>query len=398
MRSADDTAAAVTPVLGDRALFDDARRDRKPLFNRDRLSAAIQAADLDAVVAVTAANITYTGGAWVPHPLLLSFVITTASHEQIVVINEADEYYFNEYSWVEDIRGFRFGSQADDGAFELFREAIGELGLDQSALGIELSAMPKPTVERLEGALPGAKITDAHDVFEAARLVKTPAELDLIRLAAYCTDKAIQTAFALTAPGDTEKSLAASMQANALHLGADTTGHTHVHAGTHSNVVHTLSLERPMASGELVHVDFGAVFAGYATDISRNAVIERPSARQLEIYRRLLEIERMLIDHLRPGVKASAIFERAVAAFDACGLTHPWGTLGHSTGLTIHEGFEFAVGAETILAPGMVVCIEPSHIEQGDGRYHIEDCVIVTEGDPEVISDFAAIDDLFVIR
>jgi Xaa-Pro aminopeptidase len=217
-------------------------------------------------------------------------------------------------------------------------------------------------------------------------------------LAAYCTDKAIQTAFALTAPGATEKSLAALMQANVLALGADATGHTHVHAGVHSTIVHTLSLERPMRPGEVVHVDFGAAFAGYQTDISRNAVIERPNPRQREIYAGLLEIERLLIDRLRPGVAACELFELAVRAFEQRGLTHPWGTLGHSIGVSVHEGFEFAAGEETVLEPGMVVCIEPSHIEPSDARYHIEDTIVITDGEPRPISTFAPIDELFPIK
>jgi Xaa-Pro aminopeptidase len=353
---------------------------------------------LDALIAVSSANVTYTGGVWVPHPLLSSFVVTTASHEQRVVINEADEYYFNEYSWIDDIRGFRFGPHATDDALALLQEAIGELRLERAVIGVELGEVSGAAARQLEAALPSATLVEGHDAFEEARLVKTEAELELLTLANYCTDKAIQTAFALTAPGATEKSLAALMQANVLALGADATGHTHVHAGVHSTIVHTLSLERPMMPGEVVHVDFGAAFAGYQTDLSRNAVVERPTRRQREIYSGLLEIERLLIEALRPGVAACEIFELAGPAFAERGLTHPWGTLGHSIGVSVHEGFEFSAGEDTVLEPGMVVCIEPSHIEQGDARYHIEDTLVITQADPRPISSFAPIDELFPIR
>jgi len=81
-------------LAGERGIFDFARRNRRAFFNRERLLESVKGAGFDGVVAVSPANITYTGGAWVPHPLLLSFVVTTASGEQGVVINEADEYYF----------------------------------------------------------------------------------------------------------------------------------------------------------------------------------------------------------------------------------------------------------------------------------------------------------------
>jgi Xaa-Pro aminopeptidase len=388
----------IAEAAGERAIFDRARRNRRSLFDPRRLERAITARGHDAVIAVSSSNVTCTGGVWVPHPLLSSFVVTTASGEQSVVINEADEYYFNEYSWISDIRGFRFGPNAGADALGLLQDAVADLGLQQAVVGIELGQMSRVAVEQLETALPHATLVDGQDVFDETRLVKTAGELELIGLAAYCTDKAIQTAFALTSPGATEKSLAALMQANVLALGADATGHTHVHAGVHSTIVHTLSIERPMLPGEVVHVDFGAAFAGYQTDISRNAVVERPSPRQREIYAGLLEIERLLIDALRPGVAAREIFALGQVAFEQRGLTHPWGTLGHSIGLAVHEGFEFAAGEETVLEPGMVVCVEPSHIEQGDARYHIEDTLVITGGAPKPISSFAPIDELFPIR
>jgi Xaa-Pro aminopeptidase len=391
----DGSAAA---VRGQRDVLDRARRDRRPLFEAERLARAMAGHGLDAVIASSAANVTYTGGAWVPHPLLLSFVVTTASGEQGVVINEADEFYFDEYSWIDDVRGFRFGPGAAEDALSLLRGLLADLGLERATIGAELTAMPRAVLEQVERAAPGATVVDAAATFEEARMVKTAAELDLLRIAAYCSDKAIQTAFALTRPGDTERDLATRMQSNTLHLGADATGHTHVHAGVHSTIVHTLSLERPIAPGEVVHVDFGASFAGYVSDISRNAVAGGASPRQREIYAHLLEIERILIDRLRPGTRASEIFELAQAEFAARKLVHPWGTLGHSIGLTVHEGFEFAANAETVLEPGMVVCVEPSHIEDGDARYHIEDTVVVTDVEPEVISSFAPIDEIFVLR
>ena len=381
-----------------RSVLDGARQNRRDLFDRAGLQRAIAAQDLDGVIASSAANVTYSGGAWVPHPLLLSFVVTTAAGGQAVVSNEADGFYFNAYSWISDVRSFPFGPGAVDDAFGALRGVLVDLGLERGRIGVELAAMSRPALERIEAAAPGATVVDATDVFEAARLVKTPGELELLRIAAYNSDKAIQTAFALGQPGDTEKSLAARMQCTALLLGADATGHTHVHAGTHSEIVHTLSIERPIAPGEVVHVDFGASFAGYVSDISRNAVARAPSSRQREIYAQLVEIEDVLIERLRAGRLASESFELAQRQFRARDLVHPWGTLGHSIGLTVHEGFEFAVGADTVLEPGMVVCVEPSHIEQGDARYHIEDTVIVTDGEPEVISSFAPIDEIFIIK
>ncbi|MEX2645136.1 MAG: Xaa-Pro peptidase family protein [Gaiellaceae bacterium] len=388
----------VDTLVRDSLLFDAARRNRRSLFNQDRLYAGMEDAGLDAVVASTPANVTYTGGAWIPLPLLYAFVLTTRGGEQAIVINEADEYFLREYSWVKDIRSFRFGPGSDRQALALFSDALSDHGLHGGTIGIELSSIPVDVYRALVENFPTITWRDAKSVFDHARLVKTEGEIELFRAAAYMTAKAIATAFMLVSPGDTEKTLAAEMQSTVLRFGADSLLHAHVHAGRHSTVVHTLSLEEPIRPGEVIHVDFGAAFAGYSTDLSRNAVVVNADTKQDQIYRHLWEIHQVVLDAVRPGIRAEEVFRVAQPEFDARGLTHPWGTIGHSTGLDIHEGFELSIGSDVVLETGMILNVEPSHIEPDDARYHLEDTVLVTEAGYELLSDFSSTEQLFEIR
>jgi Xaa-Pro aminopeptidase len=354
-------------------------------------------AGLDAVVASSPANVTYTVGAWIPLPLLDTFVLTTASDEQAVVVNEADAYHLGAYGAVSDVRAYRFGPTSEQQALDHFGDLLREHGLERSVVGIELGFLPLRVHRALVREFPEVDWRDAGGVFEQARVIKTPAEIEILRRACFATEKAMQTGFALVAPGDTEKTLAAEMQGCVLRFGADALLHAHVHAGEHSLIVHTLALEEPIRPGEVIHVDFGAVFAGYTTDLSRNAVVGQPSSAQRDIYAKLYEIHLLTREALVPGVTADEIFRRIEPEFAARGLVHPWATLGHSSGLTIHEGFEIARGSQAVLEPGMVINYEPSHIEPGDARYHIEDTVVITEDGNELLSDFSAADAMFVI-
>lgn len=386
-----------TEVKDGAALFDLARRDRHHLFNESRLQAEIAGAGLDAVIASTAGSLTYTTGAWIPLAILSTFAVTTADNRQGIVVNEADDYFLNEYSWVEDIRAFRYGDSPEV-ALGLLRDLLRDLGLERATIGIELGSISIDVHRSLLEFFPDIEWRDAGPVFERTRMVKTEGEIELFRAAAYMTEKAILTGFALVKPGDTEKELAAAMQSAALRFGADNLLHAHVHAGTHSTIVHTLSLEEPMRHGEVVHVDFGAVFAGYSTDLSRNAVVHRADAKQEKIYRDLWEIHQVVLGEVKPGIPAEHLFRVLEPEFRKRGLVHPWGTMGHSTGLAIHEGFELSVGCETPLEPGMILNVEPSHIEQGDARYHLEDSVLVTEDGCEILSDYSSTERLFEIR
>ena len=382
-------------------ILDLARIDRRNLFDLERLKEGMKRSNLDAVVAVSPENVTYTGGAYVQIPILSSFVVTTASGSQGVVINEADAYFFRENSWIKDIRSFRYtanSTEANRNAVGLLAELLGDLDVDSARIGIEATFFPWTFAEETRRQVPKAKWEDAGDAFNYARLVKTPDEIALFRFAAYYTDKAIMTAFADARPGDTEKGLAAEMQAKVLRFGADQLSHAHVHSGIHSTVVHALSIEKPLEPGEVVHVDFGASFAGYNTDISRNAVVQEASSKQEEIYSKLWHIEEVLFDYVRPGVLGNDVFELSEKEFKKVGLVYPWGTIGHSTGLSVHEGFELARGSEGVVEEGMIFQIEPSHIEAGDARYHIEDSVLIVSDGVELLTEFGNKPEMFVIR
>ena len=95
---------------------------------------------------------------------------------------------------------------------------------------------------------------------------------------------------------------------------------------------------------------------------------------------------------------AKELFAFADKEFEKVGLVYPWGTLGHSTGLQVHEGFEITRGQTRVFEPRMLFNIEPTHIEAGDARYHIEDTILITETGNELLSSFANTEEMFVIK
>jgi Xaa-Pro aminopeptidase len=315
-----------------------------------------------------------------------AFIVTTGAGERAAVVNEADADFLHAYSTLSNVRSYRFSADSEADAISLLGDLIDELGLSSARLGIELGAISTGRFQSLVERCPQVEWRDAEPVFQAARLVKTPEELNVLRFAAVATARAIDTAFAEADPTTTEKQLAAQIQANALLAGADELSHANINAGKHSTLGHTVSLEKVIQPQEVVHVDFGAKWAGYTSDVSRNAVMSEPTAKQRDIYDRLSTIHETLLEWVGPGISAGEVFERGQAEFAKAGLTYPWGTLGHSIGLAMHEGFELAAGSNVVLEPGMVVCIEPSHIEPDDARYDVEDMVAICEDGIEVLS------------
>jgi Xaa-Pro aminopeptidase len=116
------------------------------------------------------------------------------------------------------------------------------------------------------------------------------------------------------------------------------------------------------------------------------------------LYARLFEIEQAMLEIIRPGVLVAEVWEAGQRLFADRRLEHPWATLGHSVGLSLHEGFEISAGVDVPIEENMVIAIEPSHIEPRDARYDIEDMVAVTAQGAERMSAFLDTQRMFQIR
>jgi Xaa-Pro aminopeptidase len=368
--------------------------------NVERLHRAMAEEGLDAVVASSPWNVSYLCGLSIDFNLL-TFLVTTSDGRQGLVINEADAYFMRNDSAIPDVRDYPYSETtavAAQRSIGLLAEMLHDLGLSHSKLGFEVDFLPALYRDQVVEAAPDVVLGNGSAVLNEARLVKTPDEIAILRDAAYYTDKAIHTGFAISRPGDRERDVANAMQSALLRYGATALSHTVCSAGVQSTVVHAHPLDKPIALGDVIHVDFGGRFAGYQTDLSRNAVVGEPNSRQRTIYRHLWEIEQMLLANMKPGVNARELFRLAEDAFHRAGLRHPWGTLGHSTGMLVHEGFEITRTTERVIEQGMVLNIEPTHIEQGDARYHIEDTVLVTDTGVEILSNYHDPKEMYVIR
>lgn len=369
-------------------------------FNRAKLFDAMAEAGVDAVVASSPWNVTYTAGVYldIPQP---TFLVTTRDGRQALIVNEADAYLMRSNSSVGDVRDYRIGESmaADaDEAARMLRDVLTEMGLKSGRIGIEEDILSGRAERRLGELLPEAKLRPATRCFEEARMFKLPWEVEAFRKAAYYTDKAIMTGFAQARPGDTERDLAAAIQSLALRSGAQTLCHTVCSAGVQSTVVHAYPLDKPIRPGEAIHVDFGARFDGYSTDLSRTAMVGEPNARQRDIHNVLWDAEQAMLARIKPGLVARELYDLNGEIMARHGLANPWGTIGHSTGLRVHEGFDITASCERVLEPGMILNIEPTHIEKGDARYHIEDSVVVTDTGIEILSTYYNSNEMFVIR
>jgi Xaa-Pro aminopeptidase len=240
----------------------------------------------------------------------------------------------------------------------------------------------------LEGAVEAAPIA-AVDLTRPLRIVKTAREQARLREAARLTDAAFAHVLeGALRPGVREVDVALALERFVREQGGDRMAFDAIVAGgPRSAMPHGVASARVLERGDLVTLDFGAVVDGYHADMTR-AVALGPVAEPLRSwYDAVLEAQEAAVAAIRPGlsgVEADAVArDRLAVAGLADRFVH---SLGHGTGLQIHEGPSLSVRSKDVLAPGMIVTIEPGVYDPAVGGLRIEDLVLVTESGHEVFS------------
>jgi len=240
----------------------------------------------------------------------------------------------------------------------------------------------------LEGAKEGAPIA-AVDLTRPLRIVKTAREVARLREAARLTDAAFAHVLeGALRPGVREVDVALALERFVREQGGDRMAFDAIVAGgPRSAMPHGVASARVLERGDLVTLDFGAVVDGYHADMTR-AVALGPVAEPLRSwFDAVLEAQEAAIAALRPGlsgIEADAVArDRLTAAGLADRFVH---SLGHGTGLEIHEGPSLSVRSKDVLEAGMIVTIEPGVYDPDVGGLRIEDLILVTETGFEVLS------------
>jgi Xaa-Pro aminopeptidase len=265
-------------------------------------------------------------------------------------------------------------------------------------LAIELLAGSEPVVQAdhltwhaaraLEEAR-GAPPVAAVDLTRPLRIVKTAREIACLREAARLTDAAFAHVLeGALRPGAREVDVALALARFVREQGGDGLAFEPIVAGgPRSAMPHGVASARVLERGDLVTLDFGAVVDGYHADMTR-AVALGPVAEPLRTWFDLvLDAQRAAVAALRPGMAGVAADAVARALLAAAGIAARFAhSLGHGTGLQIHEGPSLSVRSKDVLAPGMIVTVEPGVYDAAVGGLRIEDLVLITDTGCEVLS------------
>jgi Xaa-Pro aminopeptidase len=256
----------------------------------------------------------------------------------------------------------------------------------EGSVGFEADAVSYSSWEVLRGG--GLQLVPRRGLVETLRAVKDESELDTIRRAGEITSEAYARLAEERFVGRTERELAWRLDELFRELGGHASAfETIVASGPNAAKPHARPTDRTMEAGETVVVDAGAMVDGYNADCTRTFATGPLPAELKTAYAATLEAQLAGLEASRAGVTGVDADEAARDKIEAAGFGANFGHgLGHGVGLEVHEAPRLSRESSDTLAAGNVVTVEPGVYLEGLGGIRIEDLVIVTDGEPEVLT------------
>ena len=214
------------------------------------------------------------------------------------------------------------------------------------------------------------------------RVQKNEEEIKLIKKAVEISDKAFDHIIEFIRPGVSENDIAAELEYTMRKLGSERPAFTTIVAsGKRGSLPHGTATEKLIVAGEFVTMDFGAVYKGYHSDITRTVCAGQASSRQKELYNIVLKAHLMGISDIHAGLDCRTIDAPSRQYIKDMGYGSNYGHgLGHGVGLEIHELPRLSPMADKIIIKkDMLVTVEPGIYVPGFGGIRIEDTVLVGE-------------------
>ncbi|MCQ2491041.1 MAG: aminopeptidase P family protein [Ruminococcus sp.] len=249
---------------------------------------------------------------------------------------------------------------------------------------IESQSLTVSRLHTLRSQLKDIEIIDTDvlsNAVNALRSVKDDYEIDCIKKAQAIAEKAFDGILGYIREGVTERQIALELNRLMFEYGAeDLSFETIALSGANTSMPHGVPSDKKVMTGEFVLLDFGAVYNGYHSDMTRTVCVGEPDDEMRRIYNIVLEAQTAALEAAHAGMMGHELDSVARGIISDEGFGNCFGhSLGHGVGLEIHERPNAAPNYKQTLNAGAVVTVEPGIYIAGRFGVRIEDFVILTE-------------------
>lgn len=266
----------------------------------------------------------------------------------------------NQVSWVKDMIGTRSGLWGQSIAQDI-KTALTKANVIKGKIGVDgFHLVTEPVAKSVRAVLSGYELVENTGIVDKVRMVKSPAEFEVICEASRLADIGLEAFIKAIKPGVSVATSISDGEHTAKAHGAESA----FMIGTPSDspfmwgvgALHS-SLGEIYKEGDMVAIELNAGYQGYYGQVARSFVIGKASAKQKRIYDTAMAAYEKSVAMLKPGVKASEVFKVGIDILTGAGYERLQMRNGHGMGLTIAEGFNVIESDDTEIRPGFYVMI-----------------------------------------
>ncbi|MFD0827620.1 M24 family metallopeptidase [Neobacillus sp. M.A.Huq-85] len=306
----------------------------------------------------------------------------------VVLISSEKALFITDFRYIEQAskqcQGFEIIKFSTTIPEEVAKQ-VKQLGINK--LGFEADYLTFSEFKSYEKEIEG-ELLPVSGVIEKLRLIKTDAEIKILKEAADIADAAFKHILDFIRPGKTELEVANELEFFMRRAGATSSSFdTIVASGQRSALPHGVASDKVIETGDFVTLDYGAYYKGYVSDITRTVAVGQPDEKLKNIYEIVLDAQLRGMEGIKPGMtgkEADAITRDYITEK---GFGEYFGhSTGHGIGLEVHEGPALSFRSDLVLEPGMVVTCEPGIYIPELGGVRIEDDTLVTKTGNEALT------------
>jgi Xaa-Pro aminopeptidase len=360
----------------------------------DKARALMTAARIDAIVLGGGTSLAYfTGVGWGSSERLMVLVLP-ARGEPFAVVPAFEQERVREQLSAGPLKSVDLRLwQEDEDPWARLAQGLKDRGISTGRLGIE-ETLKFAFSDGMHSAAPSMTLVSATLVTAGCRMIKSPHEIALMRLAAEATLKCYEAVFKSLRPGMTDREVEALIAQAYARLGVR--GSASVQVGEYTALPHGSAVPQTVREGSIIMIDDGCVVEGYQSDITRTFVLGRPTDSMKQVFDVVRQAQTAALKTARPDVSLEAIDAAARDVIAAAGygpayrfFTH---RLGHGLGMDMHEwpylvrNNMFGWDRSPTARPGMVFSNEPGIYIRGEFGIRLEDDMVITESGAELLT------------
>ncbi|HZO45683.1 MAG TPA: Xaa-Pro peptidase family protein [Xanthobacteraceae bacterium] len=372
-------------------------------FDTKRLDSLMEDAGIDVLLATSKHNVQYLLGGHRAFFFDYMDAMGLSRYLPIVVYSKGapDRAAFFGHrleNFQREVKAFWTPEQncTSSGSVDVMKKAVEHIKKVGSVkrVGVEMAFLPMDAATALRSALPDATIVDALFVLERLRALKSPAELEMVRIASERVIESMQAVIAKHGPGTTKQELADALKVEETNRGL-TFEYCLIAAGASHNRAPS---DQRWEEGDVLSVDSGGNFHGYIGDLARMAILGEPDAELVDLLGEIEAIQRASMKPVKAGVMGGEIYASAEALLAKSKQHNHMHFLAHGMGLVSHEAPRLtatgpvpydAYDATRPLETGMVVSVETTLQHPKRGFIKLEDTIAVTDTGYEIYGEGA---------